>query len=146
MEAIFDVKRVSDEIMLIKLVVRKNIVAVLSVYPPQTGLDHSVKDLSYENLQWIQTKISASEILFVCGDFNGHTVINVDGYEGGHGGRGFGRRNLEGERILEIAVTHNLVVFKFTFQEKGDSSGNISNLVKIKVKLITSLSSGIISN
>ena len=26
------------------------------------------------------------------------------------GGRGFGRRNLEGERILEFAVAHNLVV------------------------------------
>ena len=27
-----------------------------------------------------------------------------------HGGRGFGRRNLEGERILEFAVAYNLVV------------------------------------
>ena len=35
-------------------------------------------------------QINASEILFVCEDFNGHTVKNVDGYEGVHGGRGFG--------------------------------------------------------
>ena len=49
-EAISDVKRVSDRIMLIKLVVRKSIVTVLSVYAPQTSLDGSVKDLFYENL------------------------------------------------------------------------------------------------
>ena len=49
-EAISDVKHVSDRIMLIKLVVRKSIVTVLSVYAPQTSLDGSVKDLFYENL------------------------------------------------------------------------------------------------
>ena len=65
-------------------------------FPPQTGLDHSVKDLFYENLQLTQTKTSASEILFVCGDFNGHIVMNTDGYKGVHSGREFGRRKLEG--------------------------------------------------
>ena len=83
-EAIFDAKRVSDRIMLIKLVVGKSIVTVLSVYAPQAGLDDSVKDLFYENLQWTLPKISASEILFVCGDFNGHIGKNADGYEEVH--------------------------------------------------------------
>ena len=54
--------------------------------------------------------MSTSEILFVRGDFNGHIGKNADGYEGVHGGREFGRRNLEGERILEFAVAHNLVI------------------------------------
>ena len=44
-KAIFDVKRVSDRIMLIKLIIGKSIVTVLSVYAPQPGLDDSVKDL-----------------------------------------------------------------------------------------------------
>ena len=38
-EAIFDVKRVSDRIVLIKLVVGRSIVTVLSVYAPQAGFD-----------------------------------------------------------------------------------------------------------
>ena len=71
MEEIFDVKRVSDRVMLIKLAVGKSIVTVLSVYAPHAGLHDSVKDLFYKNLQWTLTKISACEILFVCGDFNG---------------------------------------------------------------------------
>ena len=71
MEEIVDVKRVSDRIMLIKLVVGKSIVTVLSVYAPQAGLHESVKCFFYKNLQWTLTKISASEILFVYGNFNG---------------------------------------------------------------------------
>ena len=50
-KTIFDVKHVSDRIMLIKLVVGKSIVIVLLVYAPQSGLDDSVKDMFYENLQ-----------------------------------------------------------------------------------------------
>ena len=75
-KAIFDAKRVSDRIMLIKLVVGKSIVTVLLVYAPQASLDDSMKGLFYENLHWTLTKISASEILFVCGDSNGHIGKN----------------------------------------------------------------------
>ena len=50
-ETILDVKHVSDRVMLIKLVVGKGIVIVLLVYAPQSGLDDSVKDMFYENLQ-----------------------------------------------------------------------------------------------
>ena len=49
-EAILDVKRVSDRIMLIKLVVGKSTVTVLLIYVPQAGLDDRIKDLFYENL------------------------------------------------------------------------------------------------
>ena len=77
-----------------------------------------LKDLLYKNLQWTLTKISVSEILFVRGYFKGHIGKNADGYEGVHGRRGFERRNLEGERILEFAVTHNLVVSNSLFMKR----------------------------
>ena len=67
---------------------------VRSVYAPQAGLDDNSKGLFYEHLHWTLTKISISEILFICEDLNGHIAKNADGYEGVHGGRGFGRRNL----------------------------------------------------
>ena len=92
--ALFGVKHISDRIMLmlIKLVLEKSVVTFLSVYTPQAGLD-DVKHLFYENLQWTLTKINASQIVFVYRDFNGHTEKNAHGYEGVHGGKGFGRRN-----------------------------------------------------
>ena len=61
-----------------------------------------------------------------CGNFNGPIGKNADGYEGVHGGGGFGRQNLEGERILEFTVRPQTSHFKFTFHEKGESSSNIS--------------------
>ena len=63
-------------------------------------------------------QINASEILFVCEDFNGHTVKNADGYEGVHGGRGFGWCNPEGERIPEFDIAHKLVVSNSLFTKK----------------------------
>ena len=92
-EAIFDVKRVSDRIMLIKIFVKNGIVTVLLVYALQAGLDDSMKDLFSENLQWTLTKISACEIFFVCRDFSSHFGKNVDGYKRVRGGRGLGRHN-----------------------------------------------------
>ena len=44
-EAIFDVKHVSDRIMLVKLVLGKNVVMFLLVYPPQAACGDIVKDL-----------------------------------------------------------------------------------------------------
>ena len=38
-------------------------------------------DLFYKNLQGTLAKISASVILFVCGDVDGHIGKNADGYE-----------------------------------------------------------------
>ena len=118
MGVISDVNRVSDRIMLIELVVGKSIATVLSVYAPQAVLHDIAKDLFHESLQWTLTKISVFEILFVCGNFNGHIGKNADGYEEVHGGRGFGRRNLDGKRILEFAVAHNLVVLNLLFTKR----------------------------
>ena len=44
-EVFFDVKRVSDRIIFIKLVAGKSIVVVLLIYVPQAGFDDSVKDV-----------------------------------------------------------------------------------------------------
>ena len=86
---------------------------VLSIYATQADLNVSVKDLFYEIMQWTLTKISASQILFVCVYFKGHNR-----YEGVRDGRGFGRHNLEGEKILEFAVPHNLVVSNSFFTKR----------------------------
>ena len=36
--------------------------------------------------------IPASELIVVGGDLNGHVGTNVDGYDGVHGGYGFGEK------------------------------------------------------
>ena len=46
----FDVKRVSSRLMMIKIIAGE-VVTVLSVYTPQTGLTMAEKELFYDSLQ-----------------------------------------------------------------------------------------------
>ena len=70
-EKMFDIKCVSDRIILIKLIIGENIFTVLSVYAPQSGLEDSAKDAFYD-LQTVISKIPDKEVLTPCGDWNGH--------------------------------------------------------------------------
>ena len=64
--------------------------------------------------------VGDNEVVMIGGDFNGHVGRNADGYEGVHGGHGFGTRNREGERLLEFADGADLIVCNTHFQ-KADS-------------------------
>ena len=59
-------------------------------------------------------------MLLVCGDLNGHVGKTSSGFEGLHGGHGYGVRNPEGTRILELCVAADLVITD-TFFTKCDS-------------------------
>ena len=54
----------------------------------------------------------------VLGDMNGHVSRDMDGFEGVHGGNGFGDRNAEGEAILEFATCFELVVVNTFFTKE----------------------------
>ena len=45
MDKVIDINRVNDRIMIIKLIVGKSVVSVVSAYAPQCGLDDSSKDI-----------------------------------------------------------------------------------------------------
>ena len=60
----------------------------------------------------------SSEKLLICGDLNGHVGSEIDGFEGVHGGFGFGKRNMEGEMILETADALNLAVLNTWFKKE----------------------------
>ena len=82
-----------------KLLVGKTIVTVLSVYAPQSVLNQSTKDAFYDDLQSVMSKVKDQE-------FGQMT----EGYEGVHGGKAYGERNIKGERLLEFASSFELVV------------------------------------
>ena len=56
----------------------------------------------------------------ICDNFNGHLGIVANGYEGAHGGHGYGLRNTEEKCILEFAVAHDLVVGNTHFHKKAN--------------------------
>ena len=55
-----------------------------------------------------------------CGDWNGHVGREAAGYEGVHGGSGYGERNADVDRVLEFAVADDFVIGN-TFFVKRDS-------------------------
>ena len=120
-----------------KLLVGETIITVLSVYAPQSGLDQSTKDAFYDGLQSVMSKVKDKEFLIPCGDWNGHIGQMAEGYEGVHGGKTYGERNIEGERLLEFASSFELVVTN-SFFCKRKSHLVTFHLVTIKVSLIIS--------
>ena len=58
-QKVFEVKRVSDRIILIKLVVGLRVLNVLSIYAPQSGLSDNDKDNFYDQLRAVTADIPA---------------------------------------------------------------------------------------
>ena len=56
--------------------------------------------------------------LFFAEDMNGHVGSSNVGYDGIHGGFGFGCRNADGSRIFEFADGLNLVICNTLFTKQ----------------------------
>ena len=109
-EKVFEVKRVSDQIILVKIIVGQRVLCFLSVYAPQCDLSDSVKDLFYDQLRAVTA--------IPCGDWNGH--VTSSGYKEVHGGYGYGKPDpvIEGERILEYALAYDLFLGNTCFKKR----------------------------
>ena len=75
--------------------------------------------------KFICTKIDDDEKLPICGDMNRHERTEVEGFEGVHGWYRFGKRNVEGEMILEFADALNFCCCKHIVQEKRGKVNHI---------------------
>ena len=119
-DKMFDVKSVSNCLMMIKMIVGEVVVTVLPIYAPQYRLTIAERELFYDSLQNLVQTIDDLKMLLICGDFNGHIGKATLGYEDIHGGYGFGKRNIDGERILEFTAANNLVVANSKFVKKDN--------------------------
>ena len=117
-EKIVEVVRVSDRIMYLKIMIGKELVTFVCVYAPQAGLSSKCKQDFYDDLQCIYSKFHPDDMVVACGDWNGHVGQESDGYDGVHGGYGFGKRNAEGENLLDFAVANKLVVANTHFKKR----------------------------
>ena len=69
-----------------KIIVFHQVLCLLSVYAPQSGLREFVKCLFYYQLKAVTAMIPASEILIPCGDRNLHIGSTGSGYKEVDGG------------------------------------------------------------
>ena len=102
--------------MYVKVVIGKQIGNIVSAYAPQVGLSAEEKDDFWDSFIIVLSGIPKQESIFIGSDMNGHIGRDADGY----GGMGFGTRNADGERILELGDAVGMVVCN-TFFKKEDS-------------------------
>jgi hypothetical protein len=62
------------------------------------------KDQFYDDVSEEIGQTASDEFVMLLGDLNGHVGANAEGYEGVHGGFGYGVRNEEGCRVLELGM------------------------------------------
>ena len=115
-----EVRKVNASVIILKLLFDTCILTVVSTYAPQIGLseEEEEKDEIWDTLVHVVSGISEREVVVIGGDLNGHVGSLAEGYEGVHGGSGFGVRNTEGERILEFGNTSDMVVCNTMFKKR----------------------------
>jgi len=119
-EQVVEVRRKSDRIMSIKLVVGLEVLNVVSVYAPQVGLGEEIKRLFWEDLDEVVQGILQNEGLLIGGDCNGHISSRGEGYETVHGGLGYSVRNSAAVSILDFAVTYDLSIVNSYFRKREE--------------------------
>ena len=133
-DSVVSVIRVSERLMVVKMVIGRMLVNVISGYAPQVGQSDTEKDEFWCAVEKLMVLTSDNEVVLLGGDFNGHVGKSADGFEGVHGGHGYGARNREGERILEFADGADLLVCNTQFRKADNklitySSGGSSTTV-----------------
>ena len=128
------VERVNERIMMVKLIVGKSLMNVVSAYAPQVGRSQEEKDEFWDTLCMLTEGVKKTERIMLGGDLNGHIGKDSDGYGGIHGGYGYGMRNAEGERILEFCEAMEMIVCGTQFRKAAHklisySSGGINTTV-----------------
>ena len=140
---VIGVKRISDRIMSIKLVLGKAIYNILSVYAPQVGRPNVEKEAFREKLEDILANVSDDESIIVGGDLNCHVGSSNTGYEDVMGMYGYGIQNEDGVALLDICKNHRLKVANTYFRKDPEKlitykSGNAAtqiDLILWKAKL-----------
>ena len=117
---VVEVRRRSDRVMSMVMMIGKEIMRVICAYGPQCGRSVAEKQRFYDELACEWDLKSNNEMVMGLGDFNGHVGQSVDGFENVHGGNGVGERNMEGRLLLEFCDEKELCVANTWFKKKEE--------------------------
>ncbi|KAK6757983.1 hypothetical protein RB195_015669 [Necator americanus] len=112
------VDRLSDRFLAVKVDTGEVELRVVSAYAPHMGCSEEEEACFWEDLEQYVQSLEGEEVLLIGGDFNGHVGSRKDGFEGCHGGYGYGARNDDGLRILEYAVASDLIITNTQYRER----------------------------
>ncbi|KAK6751763.1 hypothetical protein RB195_003282 [Necator americanus] len=112
------VDRLSDRLMAVNVDTGEVELRVVSAYAPQAGCSEEKKASFWEDLEQYVQCLEGEEELLIGGDFNGHVGSRKDGFEGCHDGYGYGARNDDRLRILEYAVSSDLIIANTQYRKR----------------------------
>lgn len=115
-DPITDVSFVSERIIKARVNMGKNSFTILQVYAPQQGCS---EDEKVKFLEELEDQVTEDNTMII-GDLNAQIGTDRNGYEEVMGPFGYGKRNVEGEEILNLCMRNKLLV-KNTFFKKRDS-------------------------
>ena len=117
-EKVLEVRRKSVRVMVVVMVIGNVTMRVISGYAPQQNSKVEEKVQFYDDVSEEIGQAGSDEFVVMLGDMNGHVGAGADGYEGVHGGWGYGARNEEGRRVLELADAYGMVVGNTLFKKE----------------------------
>ena len=120
LEDVVEVRRRSARVMAMSLIIGGRYCHVFSVYGPQSGKSQEEKDRFFEELDDELGRIPPEQMLYVGGDLNGHVGTERQGFEEVMGPFGFGERNREGESILRLCQSRELLVVNTMFKKEKE--------------------------
>jgi hypothetical protein len=113
-EYIVQVVNFSDRLIKMKLRYGKVDVEYMQVYAPQSGKPVEEKEQFVADLE---RNITSSEII-IMGDFNAWIGEDRRGYEKVMGAHGMGRRNIDGEKMLQMCARNSISIGNSWFEKR----------------------------
>ena len=114
---VIEVERSDNRMMKIKMVLGRKLVQIFSIYAPQSGRSVQEKEQFWEKLEDQIGRVPQTEGIIIGGDVNAHVGRERNGFEEIMGRYGFGDRNEEGLRVLEVCKNHELKIFNTFFKK-----------------------------
>ena len=100
----------TERIIALRLSTTAGFTNVLCVYAPTLCSTSEAKDLFYEALDEVISKVPRSEGLYLLGDFNARVGADYETWPSCLGHHGTGKINENGQRLLELCCQHELCV------------------------------------
>ena len=139
-DRVVEVERTSDRLISMKLEVDGILINIVSVYTLQVGCDKEEKEAFWADLEEVVGKILRDERLVIGVDLNAHVGEGNTNDEEAMGKHGFGRRNLEGQTVVNFAKRWELIVSNTMFVKRSmqkitySSGGNNTQVDYILVR------------
>ena len=103
-DSVVSVERHNEKVSVLKMVLGDCVLNVFMVYAPDSGKPVEEKERFWNEVFYLVSCIPQNEMAAFAGDMNGHIRISNVGYDGTHGGFGYGSRNADVSTILEFAA------------------------------------------